>query len=318
MGLFVFLFMKVIRNGGIVMVNKMYCFNCDKKVNIKQEKKTNQYIINGESFDVMEDIYICENCGNELISERLNDSLDNIYSKYLNINNLSLDDFKNIRLSLNLSQELFAKALNWSKKTITRYEKGWSYPQQEYLEVYKKLKNNKDEMIDILNNNRCILGDDYYLILKKIKTTLDMKTINLFLFMLENNPLYETQIMKNLFAVDFYDQKENGHPISNLKYAHAPYGPVIDNRENILNFLLEHKYLKIIYNNDDKPQFVANQICDLKLFDGDELQVMAFIKNSLKGKTSQELSNWSHRFIGWKETKNGQIIDYKYADFLDL
>lgn len=300
------------------MAEKMYCFNCDKKVIPKKELVKNNYTINDENFSVLENEYKCPNCGMKLISEKLDESLENIYASYLKLNDLKLEDFKNIRKSINLSQDLFAKALGWSKKTITRYENGQSYPQKEYLEVYKKLKSNKNEIINILNSNRIKLGEEYYNILDKIKASIDVKTINTFLFMLENNPLYETQIMKNLFAIDFYSQKENGHPVTKLKYAKAPYGPIIDNRGNILNFLLQNNYLKIVYNNDDKLKFIAVQKYDKNLFNNNEIKVMKYIKEKFKNKTSQELSDWSHNFEGWKKTKNGQIIDYNYSKFLDL
>ncbi len=300
------------------MAEKMYCFNCDKKVIPKQESVKNNYTINDEKFSVLETVYKCSDCGMELISEKLNESLENIYASYLKLNGLKQEDFKNIRKSINLSQDLFAKALGWSKKTITRYENGQSYPQKEYLEVYKKLKSNKDGIINILNSNRIKLGEEYYNILNKIKSSLDVKTINTVLFMLENNPLYETQVMKNLFAIDFYSQKENGHPITTLKYAKAPYGPIIDNEKNILNFLLQNNYLKIIYYNDDLIKFTTAKLYDKNLFTKEELEIMTYIKNKLKNKTSKELSDWSHNFAGWKKTKNGQIIDYSYAKFLDL
>ena len=43
------------------------------------------------------------------------------YNEYLKKHNLSFKTLKEIRNSYNLSQELFAKALGWSKKTIVRY-----------------------------------------------------------------------------------------------------------------------------------------------------------------------------------------------------
>ena len=297
----------------------MYCFNCDKMVDFKKKKVNNEYTINDDVFNVEEYEYTCVHCGSELIDEVLDEQLSNIYETYLSIYSLKQTDFKDIRKSVNLSQELFAKALGWSKKTINRYENGETYPQKEYLKIYKKLKNNKDEIVTILNDNKIKLGNDYYKILNKINTTLDIKTINVFLYMLKDNNLYETQIMKNLFAVDFYSKKYEGHPISKMRYAKAPYGPIIDDRENILNFLLQHDYLKLVYTNDDKVKFSVDKKYDLSVFDKNEIKIMNYVKKKLLNKSSIELSEWSHTFEGWKKTKNGEIIDYnKFADAFDL
>lgn len=300
------------------MKEKMYCYNCDNHVEIIKSKRENTYTIHNQDITFEEDCYKCKNCGEELIDEVLDTSLNKIYDKYLELYNLSIKKIKNIRISLNLSQELFAKALGWSKKTITRYELGQSLPQKEYLTVYQKLQENKNEILNILKRNKKIIGkNDYYKILKKVNTNIKLKTIHTFLYLLKNNPLYETQIMKHLFAVDFESQKELNVPITAFAYAHAPYGPIIDNRDEIMNYLLNNNYLKIVCINDDRVRFVANQEYDSNLFTPEEKNILEKVKKKLNGKTSIELSNWSHNFIGWQETKNGQIISYKKytADF---
>ena len=38
----------------------------------------------------------------------------------------------------------------------------------------------------------------------------------------------------------------------------------------------------------------------------------------LKNKSSSSLTKWSHYFIGWKNTKNGDPIDYSYAKEFEL
>ena len=45
---------------------------------------------------------------------------------------------------------------------------------------------------------------------------------------------------------------------------------------------------------------------------------MKLIKDKFKGYSASELSDWSHSFNGYIDTKNGEIIDYKYARYLDI
>jgi len=312
--------MKVIRKKVRNMKEKMYCYTCDDYVDTIQAKKENTYTIHTQDITLEETCYHCKKCKEELIDETLDTSLNRIYDKYLETYSLSIEKLKKIRNSLNLSQELFAIALGWSKKTITRYELGQSLPQKEYLTVYQKLQDNKDEILNILNRKKEKMDEkNYYNIIKKVNTNIPLKTIHTFLYMLKNNPLYETQIMKHLFAIDFQAQKELNRPISTLRYAHAPYGPIIDGKDMIMNYLLKNNYLELICTNDDKVKFLAIKEYDSNLFTEEEQNILEKVKKKLNGKTSIELSKWSHSFLGWQETKDGQIINYKkYQNHFNL
>lgn len=303
---------------GCVIMKNIYCFNCNKNVEPNVIKTKNKYKINGETFFLNENIYKCPICDNEVLPDDI-DPIRNVYVKYLSLHNLTFEDFKNIRSNYNLSQELFAKALCWSKKTIIRYENEESFPQREYINTYQKLKNDKMYFLRLLNENKSFLGDDYYLILKKSGMYLKEKTFNVASYMLKSNSLYKTAFVKNMFALDFYFNKKHGFPITNLKYVKAPHGPLIDHHEDFIRYMIENSYINIKLSDDDKAILDSNFNVDKKLFADDEIECMNFIKSKLKGKTATELSNWSHKFIGWKETNDGKIIDYeKYKNSFDI
>ena len=42
------------------------------------------------------------------------------------------------------------------------------------------------------------------------------------------------------------------------------------------------------------------------------------VKKELKGKSAKKLTDWSHKFKGWIETKDGKRIDWSYANEFDL
>lgn len=301
------------------MNNKIYCFNCNKDVKPKYKKEKNSYIVHKHEVIVDEEVLICPDCENEIINETLDNSLYKIYNEYLKIYDLSFEKLKEIRNSYNLSQELFAKALGWSKKTIVRYENADSLPQTQYLLTYKKINNNKSEFINILKANRKSLGKDlYFKIFDTINTELDIKTINVFLYTLKNNFLTRTQIMKNLFSIDFQSFKEHSKSITSFKYAHGTYGPIFDNKDAILNLLIKQNYLEIVNNEEDNILFKPTQECDLSLFTEEEIAIMDKVLSQLKGKKANKLTEWSHKFKGWIDTKDGEIIDYKYANDFEL
>lgn len=298
------------------MKKKIYCFNCDNEVTYENKKKLTEYNIHGEKFNIEETYAICSKCGNVIEECNTNEDLENVYNAYLKKYDLNLNSFVNIRKNFNLSQELFAKALGWEKKTINRYENKQSFPQREYLNVYARLNKNDMEIYNIIVPRKEELGDDYYKIINKIASKIDIKAINALLFLLNNNCLYKTQIMKNMFAIDFFSQKKNGHPITNLKYVHANYGPMIDDGDKFLSILIKNDYLDLTNNLDETFIFKTDKICDLSLFNDDEIQILKYVKKTLMGKSAKELTEWSHKFEGWCKTKPGKVIDYKYAKSL--
>ena len=131
------------------------------------------------------------------------------------------------------------------------------------------------------------------------------------------------QILKCLFACDFLSYKNTSRPITNFKYAKLQYGPVVDNYKDIFDIMAKSGELKqgdlILINDDVKSTYEINVEPDLKVFDTKEIAIMEEIKKKLSKKTAKELSEWSHDFKGWKETKIGKIIDYeKYAKYFEL
>lgn len=295
-----------------------YCYECNKDVkpNIKTEK--NKYTYRGKEFLVVEDVCYCPKCGNILIDDNFDNDMYKIYDCYLKLFDLSFEKIKEIRTNLNLSQEVFSKILGWSKKSIVRYENNDSVPQGEYLNTYMILNENPYYIVKLLERQRNnFTEEEYYKILSILPFSKVYKTVNTILYLLKNNKLCETSLMKHLFAVDFYNCKENKEAITNLKYAHLPYGPVVDNRNSLYNFLIKNDYIKIEIS-DISTNFTTDKDFDKKLFTKEELSSMKLIKNKFKGYSASELSDWSHSFKGYIDTKNGGIIDYKYAKYLDI
>ncbi len=297
----------------------LYCFNCNKDVEPICDLQTNIYIVHKQQVQIKEEVFNCPLCNNELFDENLDSSLYNIYNEYLKLYDLSFSKLKEIRESFNLSQELFAKSLGWSKRTIVRYENADSLPQNQYLQIYNKIKNNKSEFINILKNNRGLLGDElYFKIFNIVSAELDIKTINVFLYVLKDNFLTKTQIMKNLFSIDFQSFKDYSKPITSLKYVHGTYGPIFDNKDAILNLLVKQNYIEMVNNEEDKILFKPTVEPDLFLFKKPELEAMDKVLDKLKGKNATILTNWSHKFKGWIETNDGELISYSYAKDFDL
>lgn len=295
-----------------------YCYECNKDVNPTIKTEKNKYTYRGKEFLVVEEVHYCPKCGNILINDNFDNDMYKIYDCYLKLFNLSFEKIKEIRIKLNLSQEVFSKILGWSKKSIVRYENSDSVPQGEYLNTYMILNENPYYIVKLLERQKNnFTEEEYYKILSILPFSKVYKTVNTILYLLKNNKLCETSLMKHLFAVDFYNCKENKEAITNLKYAHLLYGPVVDNRNILYNFLIKNDYIKIEIN-DISTNFTTDKDFDKKLFTKEVLNSMKLIKYKFKEYSASELSDWSHSFKGYIATKNGEIIDYKYAKYLDI
>ncbi len=301
------------------MKNKIYCYTCNKIVNAIIKNQNNSYTVRNKKININENILICPVCHSELYDDTLNDNLYDIYNEYLKTYNLSFEKLKKIRNYYNLSQELFAKALGWAKRTIVRYENAESLPQVKNLLIYKQIESNKNEFINILKSNKLLIEKEtYFKIYNLINAELDLKTINTFLYILKDNYLTKTQIMKNLFSVDFQSYKERKVPITSLNYAHGTYGPIIDNKEAYLSLLIKQNYLEMVNDEEDNILFKPAQECNTSLFKEDEIAIMDEVLKTLKGKSASKLTTWSHKFKGWLDTKEGQKIKFDYSKYFEL
>lgn len=300
-------------------MEKMYCFECDKDVIGEVRVEKINYNIHGQNVVIDERVFTCPICGTEYDFDSYDVFVHDINVAYLNIFGLSFEKLKEIRETLNLSQELFAEALGWSKKTINRYENGKSLPQKEYLDTYISLLNNKSNIYSILKNNNNLTKEKYYKILNRINVEIDFKSINVILYILNKVKLNRTQLMKYLFAIDFLNYKLFNKSISEFKYAHATYGPIVNDQDALINLLIKQDYIKLESSFiDNSMLFVPLQKADLSNFSEQEINVLNKIINNFKGLSANELTDWSHAFIGWIKTKDGEIIDFKYAKELDI
>lgn len=302
---------------------KLYCYNCNLDVDVKSIKEKREYSYRNHHFSINEDIFYCPNCGLEMVNS-LDDDLEKIYNGYLNLFGLNLNSFKKIRESLNLDCKGFAKALGWAYKSIYRYENGESIPDAEYLNVYIKLHQNKDYILEKLYQNRINLtNDEYYDILNKVCLNFDVKSRNVILYILSKSPKFIINIVKTLFAIDFYSMKECGKAITRFKYVKMPLGPNVDKYVDLLNEMTTLGEIKICnfleIKGDLKNQYVNNIDFDNNLFTKKELEIINQVLLKTENKSTKQLSDWSHTFKGWMDTEMGKEIDIKkYAKYFDM
>jgi len=299
-------------------MDKKYCFNCDCENDYYVKKEKILHTIHGVEFYVEQNNYYCSVCNDEIDGGNLQEEMDNMTNGYFNCFGLSLNKLSEIRKSYNLTQELFANILGWSKKSIVRYEKGQSLPQREYINTYMELMNDPIKLYSMVEDKKDELKDDYDEIIKRLKDNQLYKGINLLLYVLKNKTLYRMQLMKNAFAIDTLYHKNQKKRLTSFDYAHAPYGPVIDDFDKLFISLISHGYIELKVDDNDKIMLKGVKEPNMNIFTKDEISIMDEVINEYKDKTSKELSDISHEYIGWKNTKDGELIDFKYSDNFKL
>lgn len=142
------------------------------------------------------------------------------------------------------------------------------------------------------------------------------------LFFAHKSPeLLKTKLMKLLNYSDMIFYKENGISMSGLKYAHLPYGPVPENFDILLGKMTaDHiAHIEVVYDNGyEKHQVIPE--CDIPegILSEEELDVFQRIYAKFKDFGSGDILNYSHKEKGCSSTKQGEIISYSYAKYIQL
>ena len=73
-------------------------------------------------------------------------------------------------------------------------------------------------------------------------------------------------------------------------------------------------------NNDGSIQSVitSNGNYDLSSFNDKEIKIIDYVISLLSNKSVKEISNLSHKELGWKNTERFEKISFEYADNLKI
>ena len=126
---------------------KEYCPYCRKEVNYKVEKREIKEF-KGVEIDTIENVAICNECGNDLYVNALeNENNKRIYEAYREKTDIiKPQDITNLRAKYSISQRELTAILGFGKMTINRYERG-GIPTKSQSDYIKLLIENENEFI---------------------------------------------------------------------------------------------------------------------------------------------------------------------------
>jgi len=146
------------------------------------------------------------------------------------------------------------------------------------------------------------------------------------------NELYVTKLLKLFYYLDFISFKLRGASVTNDIYLKMPYGPVpsaiknsIDllSAENVLGEDIKSQLSPYVRLEKDTNGNGARVISrekkyNLRKLSTFELDLVKSIAETFKNTRSKKLSDQTHREKPWLSTSDFSVIDYGFAESLDV
>lgn len=333
------------------MAKKALCPECGKIILPEIKEELRKVKLRGEEFEVRSSMPVCPECGKSFLMKGVeNDSYTlatGLYRKKHNL--LPAGEIRQIRERYRLSPKPFARLLGWGELTVYKYENGGVQDDahDEVLKLIKepenmkalyesKLINNLDpgEKTAFESNLDKLLGEinPYERIIRlkfgyppdefSGKRPFDLiRAVNMILKIIAcsvKKHLFEVPLVKCMFYSDFINYRDNGISITGLQYANGPFGPIPNDYHNLLDYMLNTGAVKmeiIPFDFGEGHKYTAAADPDDSLFTGKELELFEEICSRLTPLGSKQLSDKTHKEVqGWKDTVEGQLISYKYAE----
>ena len=332
---------------------KNICPNCKKETEVSLVQVIQNTEVRGEQIPVKFECFKCSACNTDFDAPKSGQKpLEMVYREYRKRHGmLQPEEIKSLRKKYGLTQYEMANLLGWGVATLNRYENGALQDDahervlhliadhRNFLKVLEENPNTiaPEKREKLVHQFRTIIGKETDWLEQIFKNyfgdypanelsgfrTLDLlKFFHAILFFCQEG-ISKTKLNKLLFYADFEHFKEYGISITGSRYARITFGPVPDQYEHYYAMLRSKEWLKIEENFytdmvEGKDviweKLVSNQKPDLSIFSTTELKILASIKEYFSDFTAKKIVDFSHEEQCYKETENGQLISYNYAD----
>lgn len=330
---------------------KEICPNCEDYADISVIKKTEEFMVRGESINVEVSFFQCMDCKEEFINPSdASCGLKEAYREYRQLHNIMQpEEILELRKRYGLTQSELCKILGWGGATLSRYENGalQDKAHEKTLSLIKEPHN----LLKLIENNPNALTEKKGLHLISELKEAEKDTLSLERIFEENFGNYEpdklsgykkqdlekfynmilyfarggivkTVLNKLLFYSDFKHFKEYITSITGTRYARIQFGPVPDDYDFYYATLQRNKFIEVVeiqYSEDIiGEQFNALKKPDLTIFSNTELNVITSVAEYFKDFNASKISKFSHNEKGYQETPNSELISYEYASDLQI
>lgn len=325
-------------------IYQTYCPHCDSEVAANVINTTEKIKIRGEYIVYEAEKIECPACGRAIGDSRAEaKNLERAYSIYRDKHNLvSPSDIANLRKAYGLSLREFSKFLGFGEQTVTKYESG-SLPDDLHSNMVKmartalgaktllglnleKLSSSSIEKIEqyISSIESDPDYDDRWFDLRMLDDdaeaapsrkngyrSFDMERAASLVATLaaKCSKLYKTKLQKAMFFCDFLSCERFGRSITGLSYAHANYGPIINNGDYLIARLSDEGSIRL--EECGWGEIVKSESQPLDIFTAAESELIDEVASFVDSfSTASSISDFSHGLRAWNETPNGHLIDY--------
>jgi hypothetical protein len=131
--------------------------------------------------------------------------------------------------------------------------------------------------------------------------------------------LYKTKLNKLLFYADLTNYYLTGQGISGSKYVHLPFGPVPDQFEELIDYGQTSGQIaaESLQAHDDSARLIrpGSRPASYSL-SSEEVTVLDWVIGQFCELSTKEITELSHNEMAYKNTRPGEPISYRYAEFL--
>ncbi|MBP3284470.1 MAG: DUF4065 domain-containing protein [Clostridia bacterium] len=324
---------------------KHYCPYCNSVEKYRVEKRIIEEY-KGIKVDVEEKVTFCEKCGNEIIVNNIeDDNLVRLYARYRELQGtVSSEDIVKLREKYNLSQRELTGILGWGKMTINRYENG-SLPTKSHSDYLIDLIKDEKRLLEkakMAYEKKQITEKTFDKLVKNEKKDTDLrgylekelvrepniyngykqfdidKVENLISYIASKvDNLYLTSLNKYLWFIDMVSFQRRAVGITGLTYMKEQFGPVIVGAKYEELSKLEDKYKREDSEKNDGgliSKIKSKGNFDLSDFTENEMEIVDEVIELLKDKSVKEISDLSHKELGWKKTERFKRISFEFAE----
>lgn len=296
----------------------------------------------GKTYHFLNHYYVCDESGEEFTDEVTGEiNFAQVYNQYREENNIPfVNEIIKLRKDCQLSKADMSRVLGFGENQYYHYELG-EVPSPSNGRLLRTFIDNrgalvaaiKESSIKEINKVKALKSleklseielDDrtiYDLIFpgkRNINNGYALMSVNkvrqmVLYFLGKMDVGYKTALNKLMFYADFLMFKEYCVGISGLTYSALPYGNVPNNFKVLYGIFDEIEEV-----DDEMPYFMPLRVCDMSVFNEDEIKVLECVAQKMANLMSSSLSEINHKEDAWLKYKHDTKLLVPFSEAFSL
>lgn len=296
----------------------------------------------GKTYHFLNHYYVCDESGEEFTDEVTGEiNFAQVYNQYREENNIPfVNEIIKLRKDCQLSKADMSRVLGFGENQYYHYELG-EVPSPSNGRLLRTFIDNrealaaaiKESSIKEINKVKALKSleklseielDDrtiYDLIFpgkRNINNGYALMSVNkvrqmVLYFLGKMDVGYKTALNKLMFYADFLMFKEYCVGISGLTYSALPYGNVPNNFKVLYGIFDEIEEV-----DDEMPYFKPLRVCDMSVFNEDEIKVLECVAQKMANLMSSSLSEINHKEDAWLKYKHDTKLLVPFSEAFSL